>query len=181
MAKKPGQPNKNSIAIWIAFASLFVAIIALTISVCQHKTQKELSLAVEKNRVYQTVWSARLLLDQVIGLEDAIADLEDQLGIDATTDQTLTERKESLVAKGLPAFLATPGAFWQFTDKLLQKVEDQLNDPKQEQTPASYHDLFGNIEVFVKVMQSLSERLTAKRERLRRKVKENAGEPTSGG
>jgi len=52
-------------AIWIAFASLLLAIIALTVSVRQHTTQKELSLAVEKNRVYQALWSARLLAEYV--------------------------------------------------------------------------------------------------------------------
>lgn len=171
----------DHMAIWIAFASLLLAIIALTVSVCQHKSQKELSLSVEKNRVYQAVWSAKLLVDQVTGLKDVISGLEDQLGIDATTDQTLTEMEESLVANGLPAFLAKPGAFWTFTDKLLQKTEDQLNDPKQKQSPAFYHELFGDVEALVKVMQVYSGQLTAKRERLRRKAKENAGEPTSGG
>lgn len=181
MAKKAEQPNKNSIAIWISIGSLLVATIALTFSVLRYTAQEEMSLAVEKNRVFQTVWSARLLLDRVTGLADVIAKLEDQLGIDATIDQTLTPTKKSLAALGLPDFLATPHALWMFTDKLLQKAEDDLDDPKKEESPANYHEFSGILETYVKVMQTLSDRLTAKRERLKKQAKENTGEPTSGG
>jgi len=171
-------------ALWIAFASLLLAIIALTVSVRQHTTQKELSLAVEKNRVYQALWSARLLAIQLTGVGNAIADLEDQVGVDATTDKILTAWKELLADAGLPDFFPPPPAFWEVIDRILQKTEVLLDDPKQqEQSPAFYHELFGEVEVVVKTMQLLSDQLRAKRDRLnlKRKAKENAGKPTSGG
>ncbi|MBW2617065.1 MAG: hypothetical protein JRD02_12950 [Deltaproteobacteria bacterium] len=168
-------------AIWIAFASLLLAIIALTVSVRQHKSQKELSLSVEKNRVYQAVVSGRLLAIQLTGLGDAITDLEDQVGVDATTDQILTEWKDILAEAELPDFFPPPPAFWEVMDKIFHKLEVSLDDPKQEHSPASYHELFGSVEALVKVMQLTSDRMIAKRDRLRRKAKENTGEPTSGG
>ncbi len=169
-------------ALWIAFASLLLAIIALTVSVRQHKDQKDLSLAVEKNHVYQAIWSARLLVVQLIHLSDAIADLEDHLGIDTTTDLKLSEWKKVLADAGLSDTFPPPPAFWEeVTDKVLQKTEEILDVPKQVESPALYHELFGTVEANIKVMQLLVDRMTAKRDRLRREAKENAEKPTNGG
>lgn len=160
-------------AIWIASGSLLVAIFALTVSVRQHITQKELTLSVEKNRVYQAVVSGRLLAVQLSGLGDAITDLEDQVGLDATTVRVLTEWKDILAEAGLPEFFPPPPASWKVIEKIFGKLQDSLDDPEQEQSPASYHELFGSVEALVKVMQLASDRMIAKRDRLKRKTKEN--------